>query len=163
MALLEWFGFSVGLVVVVTLIYLFVLRKSPPPEGVTMAKLGQPNNVVLSQASAYDMLTQAESYLAANNLKGAVECSAMAVASALKSLLAPQLGAETESLGIADAAFIVQSKGSTTADIVQPIYQLNNLRLQTVRGQTVSQAEAAWAVNFAKWLFQAIRSNVIKV
>ena len=39
LALVEWFVASFALIIAVTLVYIFVLNKSPPPEGLTEAKL----------------------------------------------------------------------------------------------------------------------------
>jgi hypothetical protein len=161
-ALGEWFLFSVALVLVVTLVYLLVLHRSPPPEGLTMSKLEESNSLQ-TRAGALQPLAQAESFLAANNINGAVQSSVITVSVALKSLLGSQVGTEGDTLGISDAAYLVQSKAASAPQIVQSVYQLNNLNLQTLRGQPVSQAEAAWAVSFAKWLVQAIESNQIKL
>jgi hypothetical protein len=161
-ALLEWFLATVGIIVVVALVYVFVLQKSPPPSGVTMAKLEQQSPQVQGGTTARAAVSEAESFLTASNFAGAVESSARAISLAFSGLLA-SLGQGADGLGIADAAYLVQSKSSGGPDIVQPIYQLNNLRLQALRGQSVNPEEAAWAVNFAKWLIQAIESNQIKV
>ena len=69
--LAEWFVASVALLLVVTLIYIFVLNKSPPPEGITQSRtesssvLGDPAPII---SAAQDALRNGDDGKAADYL-----------------------------------------------------------------------------------------------
>ena len=82
-ALAEWFVASVALLLVVTLIYVFVLNKSPPPEGITQAKFESPS--VVSDPAL--VISAAQDALKSGDGRKAVELSVKAVSLSLTSLL----------------------------------------------------------------------------
>ncbi len=167
--LLEWFLASIVLVIVVTLVYVFVLGKSPPPEGVTVAKVEeqqqqqtQASQLLQSAPDVNSALTQAEASLRANNYAATVEYSTQAISESLKTLIQRSSGQVPENMGIADLAYLVQSRAKSAPQFAEPTYRLNNLRLRAVQNQAITLEEANWAVSFAKWLAQVCSSDQIK-
>jgi hypothetical protein len=161
-ALTEWFVASVAVILVVTLIYVGVLRRSPPPEGITVAKLDQTPQ--LSRAiDPHPLVAEAESALAQGNMYLAIDSASKAVSLILNNILSTELGLAVQGLGLADAAYLVQTKAASAPQIVQPIYTLNNLRLQVLRGQAINPPDASWAVTFARWMLQVVDANQIKM
>jgi hypothetical protein len=156
--LTEWFIASVALVVVVTLLYVFVLNKSPPPEGLTEAKLemqGQQDQSV----DVSSILSEATSALANSNLKKAVELSVKATSQILSRILTKR-GADPSNMNCSDMAYIIQTKSPGSPDLTQPAYQLNLLHLKVERGEPITQQEADWSISTARW-FAGIESNLL--
>jgi hypothetical protein len=172
-ALLEWFAASVAIVVVVTLIYVYVLNKSPPPEGeMTVSKVEQKSTqvaeLVLDPGS---LLMKAEAALKSDRFREAVEFSAQVVSLCLTKLIQNNLADSSQVLGsqplatgigISDMAYLVQSRAKSSPRFAEQVYQLSNLRLMAIQDQTVDQERAIWAFSFANWLYQIIESGQIK-
>jgi hypothetical protein len=155
-SLFEWFVASIALLLVVTLIYVFILNKSPPPEGMTQSRLERSSIVSDSAAtisSAHDALRNADN-------RKAVELAVGAVSGLLSTLLR-STGVDLSNMNVGDMAYLVQSKAVGSSDITQPIYQLNLLHLKCAQSQPISQQEAEWAVNTASWLSQLVTANQI--
>ncbi len=161
LALTEWFVASVGLLIAVTLIYVLILNKSPPPEGLTVAKIEKAEHEAARSSDVGPLLNQAQQDLQLMNFVGAVEISAQAVSTALHELLRAS-GSEQKDMGISDMAYLVESKAKNSPQFSSWIYQLNTLRLRALQGHTVSQQEAAWAVSIASWLINNIANEQIK-
>jgi len=156
-ALIEWFVASVSIIVVVTLLYVFVLGKSPPPEGLTEARLEmqtEQNKMVDSSS----ILTEARSALTSGDLRKTVELSVKATSLILSRILSSQ-GVDPSEMNVSDMAYIVQTKSQGSADITQPIYQLNLLHLKAAKGEPITAQEAEWSINTAAWVSQ-ITSNL---
>ena len=162
-ALAEWFVASLLLVIVVTLIYVFVLNKSPPPEGITVSKVESMQSQALGQEDPHPTLQQAENALQSNDYKGAVEYSVQAVGLCLNGLVKSSFGKEISNASISDLAYLVETKATSAPQIAQPIYQLNSLRLRVLQGQPVEQQEASWGVSLATWLVSSVESQQIKL
>ncbi len=154
--LVEWFIASIAFIVVVTLIYVFVLNKSPPPEGFTQAKL-EISSVSTDQGSN---ISAARDALKNADYRKAVELSVKAVRGSLAMLLSGS-GVNLSSLNVSDMAFLVQSKAKSP-DITQPIYQLNMLNLKAAQSQSITIQEAEWAVNTSDWLAQLVSTQQIR-
>ncbi|HXQ91535.1 MAG TPA: hypothetical protein VN739_00915 [Nitrososphaerales archaeon] len=149
-ALVEWFVASVAIVFVVTLLYVFVLGKSPPPEGLTEAKL----EMQIDQESMTDnssVLAEAHTALSGGDLKKAIELSVRASSLVLSRLLRAQ-GIDPSNMNVSDMAYIFQTKSPGRADITQPIYQLNLLHLKAAKGEPINAQEAEWSINTAVWV-----------
>jgi hypothetical protein len=149
-ALVEWFVASVAIVIVVTLLYVFVLGKSPPPEGLTEAKLEMQTeqNSMIDNSS---LLTDARTALTDGDLKKTVELSVRTTSVVLSRLLRVQ-GVDPSNMNVSDMAYIFQTKSPGRADITQPIYQLNLLHLKAAKGEPISAQEAEWSINTAVWV-----------
>ncbi len=162
-ALAEWFLASLALIAIVTAIYVFVLNKSPPPQGETVLKtelqVAQPPQVT----DAAPLIQKAGEALKSNDLKTAVEDSVQAVSVLLGNVLASSSGQQISSASISDLAYLVQTRAKSAPQIAQPVYQLNSLRLRAIPGQPVDSKEATWAVSFAQWLAQSVQSDEIKL
>jgi len=159
LALVEWFIASVALVIVVTLVYVFVLNKSPPPEGLTEAKLERLANED-NAVDASGTLEDARSALARGETNRGVELAVKTVYLTLSGILRPK-HIDHVDMNISDMAYLVQSKSAGGPDITQPVYQLNLLHLKVAQSQPVSTQEAEWAVNTAAWLSQlAVNSQI---
>ena len=162
-ALGEWFLFSIALVVIVTLIYIFVLNKTPTPQGVTVAKLEEAQAEAQKTVDPNPFLQQAAQALQANDLKGAVENSVRAVSLDLVEILRGAGISDVSSMSISDMAYLVQTRATSAPQIAQPVYQLNTLRLKAIQNQTIEQQEAAWSVSFANWFVHQIESEQVKL
>lgn len=162
-ALGEWFLFSIALVVIVTLLYIYVLNRTPAPQGVTVAKLEEAQAENQKTPDPEPLLRQATQLLQAGDLKGSVEASVRAVSLVLTEALRVSGTADVSSMSISDMAYIVQSRAKSSPQIAQPVYQLNNLRLKAVQNQTIEQQEAAWSVSFASWLVNQIESRQVQL
>lgn len=158
-ALGEWFLFSIALVVIVTLIYIFVLNKTPTPQGLTVARLEEAQRAV----DPNPFLQQAAQALQSNDLKGAVENSVRAVSLELVEILRGAGITDVSSMSISDMAYLVQTRASSAPQIAQPVYQLNTLRLKAIQNQTIEQQEANWSVSFANWFVHQIESEQVKL
>ena len=154
-SLIEWFLLAVALLVVVTLIYVFVLSKSPPPEGITVAKLEQSEDENMKLTDPQPLLDQAQQNLQSNNLTGAVESSVQAVGLVLQQMLQIPT-TEKNNLSISDMAYLAESKMKNAPQFFSSTYQLNTLRLRSLQGQPLSQQEAGWAVSFASWFINTL-------
>ncbi len=159
LALVEWFVASLALIIVVTLVYVFVLNKSPPPEGTTEAKLEQIESVS-SGGDASLPLTEAGSALNAGDHNRAVELAVKATALTLGNILRTK-NVDHPDMNISDMAYLVQSKSQGSIDITQPVYQLNLLHLKIAQSQPVSPQEAEWAVHTARWVTQLAMNSQI--
>lgn len=158
-ALSEWFVASVALIVVVTLVYKYILNKSPPPEGITQYKV-ESNIDTTTQSDASTTLLEAQNLLKAGNYAETVESAVKAVSEMLASALS-SLGAKSANMNISDMAYLIQSRSPGSVDITQPLYQLNLLRLRSAQSQPISPQEAEWTVNVAIWLSQLISTKRI--
>ncbi len=161
-ALVEWFVASAILVVVITLLYVYVLNKSPPPEGLTVSKLEASPEATQHALDPNPLLVRAEVALKNNNLNEAVESSAEAVSLCLTGLIDKQSGPVAPGLGLSDLAYLVQTRAKSAPQIADPAYQLSNLRLKAAQNQAIDLQQASWAVTFAKWLLQTIQGDQIK-
>ena len=117
-ALLEWFVASVALVMIVTLVYILLLNKSPPPEGPTQAKLESVQN---QSRSGYPdlIISDAENAIKNGDNGKAVELAVDAARASLMFLMA-RIGVKPSNMNISDMAYLVQSKASKSPDITQP-------------------------------------------
>jgi hypothetical protein len=147
--LVEWFLASIALVIVVTLVYVFVLNKSPPPEGLTEAKL-ESQNQVHESIDVSPLLQQAQVAISNSNFKNAVELSVQAASTTLSRNLAAK-GGNPANMNVSDLAYVIQSKSPGSPDITQPAYQLNLLHLKVERGEAITQQEAEWSISTANW------------
>lgn len=156
-----WFVASVGLVAAVTVIYVFVLNRSPPPDTLTVAKIDSSRETALSNGPDV-LLAEARASLQSGSLTSSIEQSVRAVGLVLSDVLRTS-GNVAESMSISDMAYLIQTKAKTPTDISQPIYQLNLLRLKILQGQSSSPEEADWALRTAAWLIELAKSNQISV
>ncbi|HYB04419.1 MAG TPA: hypothetical protein VED17_08150 [Nitrososphaerales archaeon] len=147
--LIEWFLASVALVVVVTLVYVFVLNKSPPPEGLTEAKL-EAQNQTNESIDVSPILMEAQTAVSNSNFKKAIELSVEAVGLILSRNLMSK-GGNPANMNVSDLAYVIQTKSPGSPDITQPAYQLNLLHLKVERGESVTQPEADWSISTANW------------
>ena len=159
LALVEWFVASLALIIAVTLVYVYVLSRSPPPEGLTEAKLEQMTNVS-SGGDASISLAEAGTALNAGDRNRAVELAVKATAATLSGILRTKNMAHPD-MNISDMAYLVQSKSPGSIDITQPIYQLNLLHLKVAQSEPVSPQEAEWAVHTANLISQLAMNSQI--
>ena len=158
-ALAEWFVASIALIIVVTLVYIFVLNRSPPPEGVTQAKVESSHDIV-TQPDAGALLLEAQNSLKVGNTNATLELSVRAASAMLGSVLS-SMGINSSNMNITDMAYLVQGRSPASPDITQPLYQLNLLRLRSAQSQPMSPQEAEWSVNVVTWLSQLIANRQI--
>jgi hypothetical protein len=161
-ALLEWFAASVVLVIVVTLLYVYVLSRSPPPEGSIVSKMVQSSQSPQTPLDPVVLLLKADTALKSNNLAEAVESSAEAVSSCLSEVIQRNSGQVSPGMGISDLAYLIQTKAKSSPQIAEPVYELNSLRLKVARNEAVDFQLASWAVSFANWLYQVVQEGQIK-
>lgn len=161
-ALIEWLAASVILVIVITLVYVYVLSRSLPPEGNTIPKLEQYIQTTQITPDSSVMLLRADAALKNNSLGEAVESSAEAVSLCLTELLRRTTGQVSPGMGVSDLAYLVQTKAKSAPQIAETVYQLNSLRLKVAQNQPVDLQQASWAVSFANWLCQVIQTDQIK-
>jgi hypothetical protein len=154
--LVEWFLASVGLVVAVTLVYVFILSKSTAPPTMTVAKVEEAAGPGENLAGVQVAIQKTGQALQAHDFRGVVEESAEAVSIVLRRAAQVILGRDLEGAGIADLAYIIQSKSKTPINIAEPTYQLNNLRLRAIQDQPIQEQEATWAASFSKWLVELL-------
>ena len=145
--------------IVVTLVYIYILNKSPPPEGLTEAKLeAQNSGQIIGDPSQY--LADAQSDLTkgdvVESVKDAVGAASLILSSKLRSL-----GVDPGNMNISDMAYVVQARSPGMPDITQPVYQLNLLHLRAAQSQEVSRQEGEWAISTATWLRQVIQAAQI--
>jgi hypothetical protein len=159
LALVEWFVASFALIIAVTLVYIFVLNKSPPPEGLTEAKLEQMTSVS-EGGDASQIIAEAGSALNAGDRNRAVELAVKATGFTLSNILRSKRIKHPD-MNISDLAYLVQSKSPGSIDITQPVYQLNLLHLRIAQSEVVSPQEAEWAVHTASWLSQLAMNSQI--
>ena len=157
--LVEWFVASSALVIVVTLIYVFVLGRAPPPEGLTEAKLEMQNQKIES-TDVVAIISEANTALANSDFKKSVELSVKATSTTLSRVLTLK-GGDPSNMNISDMAYIIQSKSPGMPDITQPAYQLNQLHLKIEKGELVAPQEASWAISTATWFSQVEASSQI--
>jgi hypothetical protein len=155
-SLLEWFVASASILLVVTLLYVFVLSRSPPPEGPTVARI----EASAESRDVTSILSSAERALSGGDTRKAVELSVKAVAVSLGNALA-KTGIVLEDMNVSDMAYLAQTKATSSPDISQHAYQLNLLHLKAVQSQQVSPQEAQWAISTASWLSQLVASGQI--
>ncbi|HZW55594.1 MAG TPA: hypothetical protein VFF30_04835 [Nitrososphaerales archaeon] len=166
-ALAVWFLASIGLVIVVTFIYVFVLNKSPPPEGETVARQEKMQQELVAVSSApstssslSSILSQIHSAMLASEYPKAVELCVYFSSSILGSLLRSN-GGDPTNMSISDLAFLIQSKAKISPQISEPMYQLNLIRLKAAQGQPITKEEAEWAVSVANWVGQLVQTKQI--
>lgn len=155
-SLLYWFVASVALVIAVTLVYVFILGKSPPPETTTQTKVEQ--NQRLEETSS--VLTSANAALNSADYKRTIELSAKVVAISLSGLLV-KTGLNLANMNISDMAYLVQTKAPQSQDITQHVYNLNLLHLRAAQGQQITSHEAEWAVSTASWLVRITQTGQV--
>jgi len=155
-SLAEWFVASIVLVVVVTLIYVFVLNKSPNPAGMTQARLD--SSAMLSDPTS--IISSAQDALRNGDNKKAVELAVKSVGASLANLL-KGTGVDLGNMNTSDMAYLVQTRATKSPDIIQPIYQLNLLHLKAAQSQQITIQEAEWAINTASWLDQLVSAQHI--
>lgn len=160
--LIEWLIASIVLVVVVTLVYVYVLNRSPPPEGRTVAKQEEADLAARASLDPNPVLTLAGNDLRTNDLKAAIENSAAAILLCLSGEMGKVVGQPSRGMGMSDIAYILQSRARSGPQFAEPVYQLSNLRLRVAQNQVVSQDEASWAVSFASWLVNAFQNDQVK-
>ena len=161
-ALIEWLAASVILVIVVTLVYVYLLSRSPPPEGNTISKLEQSTQTTQVTPDSSILLLRADTALKNNNLDEAVESSAEAVSLCLTELLRRTTEQVSPGMGVSDLAYLVQTKAKSALQIAETVYQLNSLRLKVAQNQPIDLQQASWAVSFANWLCQVVQADQIK-
>ena len=159
LTLSEWFIASVALIIVVTLVYKYILNKSPPPEGITQYKV-ESSVESTGQPDPAAHLLEAQNHMKAGNFSQTVESAVRAVSEMLASALT-SLGAKSANMNVSDMAYLIQSRSPGSPDITQPIYQLNLLRLRSAQSQPISPQEAEWSINIAIWLSQLISTRKI--
>lgn len=157
-ALLEWFAASVVLLVVVTLIYMFVLSRSPPPEKLTQLGLEAKQN----SAEVPELLVSADSALLSGDVNTSIDLSVKAAALMLAPLLG-RTGVNLSNMNISDLAYLVQSKSQQSPDITQHLYNLNLLRLKAAQGLPITKEEAEWAIVTVRWLLQLTQGGQIRL
>lgn len=155
---LEWFVASVAILVVVTLLYVLVLNRSPPPEGLTVAK----EEALAESRDVNSVLSSAESALTGGDTKKAVELSVNAARLSLERVLA-KTGIPLTGMNVGDLAYLVQTKATNSPDISQHSYQLNLLHLKAAQSQQISFQEAQWAISTASWISQLVANRQIVV
>ena len=161
-ALAEWFVASVVLVVIVTFLYVYVLNRSPPPEGVTVAKLEQKQDQQVSETSnGSTILSQTHSSMLGGDYSIAVDLACRSATITLSSVLRATSGSP-EGMNVSDLAYLIQSKATSCPAISESCYQLNLLRLKAAQGQRITQQEAEWAVSVASWLIQLVDDHQIE-
>ncbi|MDH2902074.1 MAG: hypothetical protein PXY39_13980 [archaeon] len=161
-ALMEWFAASVILVLLVTLVYVYILSRSPPPEGNTVSKLEQSIETTQVTPDPSVLLLRADTALKNNGFGEAVESSAEAVGLCLTQLVRRASGQVSPGMGVSDLAYLVQTKAKSAPQIAETVYQLNSLRLKVAQNQPVDLQQASWAVSFANWLYQVVQTEQIK-
>ena len=166
-ALAIWFLASIGLVIVVTFIYIFVLNKSPPPEGETILREERRREELFSAGEAPStstslspILSQIHSAMLASEYSRVVELCVHFSSSVMGSLLRAN-GGDPTNMSVSDLAYLIQSRAKSSPQISEPMYQLNDLRLRAARGNPVTREEAEWAISVASWLGQAVEAKQI--
>lgn len=156
-SLAEWFVVSAVLVIVVALIYVYVLSRSPPPEKLTQMKL-ESYRTSLDPAK---LLLSAEDAVKSGDFKACVDLSTKAAVLTLASLL-EKPGTNLANMNVSDLAYLVQSKSPQSPDITQHLYNMNLLHLRTAQGQLLTAQEAQWALDTVRWLVQLTQSGQIR-
>lgn len=162
--LAEWFVATLGIVIAVTLIYVFVLNRSPPPEGVTVSKLEAAQSKEREAHTSFDpstFLSTGQNALARGDYAGAILSSVNGACSLLTNALR-SLNVDPSNMNVSDMAYVIQSKHVLQSDITQPIYQLSLLRLKVAESHPVTQQEAEWALNTFSWLVQILGGSSIR-
>ena len=106
-----------------------------------------------SMVDSSSILADAHSALSCGDQRKAVELSVRATSLTLSSLLRSR-GVDPSNMNVSDMAYVFQTKSPGTADITQPIYQLNLLHLKAARGEPITAQEAEWSINTAAWISQ---------
>jgi len=148
----EWFFASVAIIVVVTLVYVFILGRSPPPEGLTKAKLEMQSQGTPA-VDVSSMITEARTAVSTGDLKKAVELSVKATGAVLSKVVSMK-GSDPTDMNVSDMAYIIQTRSPGLTDITQPAYQLNLLHLKSEKGEPVTMQEADWSIQTASWFAQ---------
>jgi hypothetical protein len=171
-ALLEWFAASVVLVIVVTLVYVYVLNKSPPPQGETVSKMERSTRSTQLVLDPDALLLKADAAVKSSKFAEAVEFSARAVGLCLTQIIQRNFAKEqvggsrpqlvTSGMGIADLAYLVQTRAKSAPRFAETVYELNNLRLKAARNQTIDLQQAIWAFSVASSFCQLAQSDKIK-
>ena len=120
-ALAEWFAASIGLLVIVTLLYVYVLNRSPPPEGITVARLEQKQvQQVTETATGSMILSQTHSAILSGDYPIAVDLAHRSATTALSSVM-KVTGANPEGMNLSDLAYLIQSKARTVFRYLNPV------------------------------------------
>jgi hypothetical protein len=153
----EWFVFSAVLIAAVTLIYVYVLSKSAPPEKLTEMKL----ETIHSTADASNLLASAEAALRSGDFRTSIDNAVKASALTLINLL-DNAEANHANMNVSDLAYLVQARHSQLPDMIQHVYNLNLLRLKAVQGQPLTTQEVEWALSTVNWLIQLAEKGRIR-
>lgn len=156
-SLIVWFVASAALISIVTLIYVYVLGKSPPPEKLTEMKL----ETHQSSNQLPDLLLSSENALSSADFRTSIDISIKATVLTLATLLG-RTGANLANMNVSDLAYLVQSEFPQLPDITQHVYNLNLLHLKAAQGQLLTTQEAEWALSTANWLVQLTRAGQIR-
>src|SRR5579875_2441137 len=156
----EWFAASVAIVIVVTLMYAYVLNRSPPPEGLTVEKVERSKSLELGGLSSRESLEQARHALDGNEYAVAVKLAVHSATEDLSSMLA-SAGADVIDMNVSDLGYLIETRARAPLQISQPSYQLNALRLKAVQGQPITKQEAEWAVSTSVWIQQLVNSGQV--
>ena len=100
---------TVALLVIVTLIYVYVLDRSPPPEGITEAKLEQQISVT---ADSSTILLQTHSAILGGDYALAVDLACRSAMATLSKVLG-MAGGNPEGMNASDLAYLVQTKAKS--------------------------------------------------
>ncbi len=112
-ALAEWFVASVGLLVIVTFLYVYVLNKSPPPEGITVAKLEQKQEQQVSETTnGLSILSQTHSAMLGGDYSIAVDLAYRSAAVTLSNVMRAT-GGSPEGMNVSDLAYLIHSKATS--------------------------------------------------
>lgn len=156
--LVEWFAASTALVILVTLVYFYILGRSPPPEKITQAKF----EGYQSSLEVPNLLVSIEDTIKSGDFKTSIDLSTRAAALTLVNLLAKS-GANLAIMNISDLAYLVQSRSPQSPDITQHLYNLNLLHLKVAQSQLVTKEEAEWALSTVRWLQQLSETGHIRL
>ena len=154
----EWFVASAALVMLVTLVYFYILGKSPAPEKMTQAKLEGYQGTLETP----NLIVSIEDAIKSGDFKTSIELSTRAAALMLANLLVKS-GANLAIMNISDLAYLVQSRSPQSPDITQHLYNLNLLHLKAAQSEMVSKDEAEWALSTLRWLQQLSETGQIRL
>ena len=156
--LLEWLVASAALVVVVTLVYFYVLDRSPAPEKITQAKL----EAYQKTLEVPSLIASIEDSMGSGDFRTSVDLATRAAALTLANLLA-KTGENLAIMNISDLAYLVQSRSPQSPHITQHMYNLNLLRLKAAQSQQITREEAEWALSTVRWLLQLSETGQIRL
>lgn len=152
-----WFVITGIIIAAITIIYVYILSKSPPPEKLTEMKLETFHGTI----DVPSFLTRAEDALRSGDFRTSIEIAIKASALSLIKLLDDHR-TNLANMNISDIAYLVQSKYPQLPDLTQHIYNMNLLRLKAVQGQLLTMQEVEWALSTVNWLIQLAEKGQIK-